>query len=296
MSSAKATRLNFRSSLPQRVNDTSSSRTPKRGDRPSRARASSDPRPSTAARTASKPQGHSNLPRPARPSTSRGSDAGPSNSKAEPAANEKGKGPATQQPYRFAPYDDLAAWPLARLQRELATLTAFCDACDADPHLFPSGGVISANSFSSSSYAGQPTIHSNLRRIASAFATLSEPRSAASSKYAAERLGAAPERQAALRALSDALYRAWEQSARPRACTLCAEERPAARFRRATVLCKHPPRACGACLKHWAAAQLDGGAWSRMRCPECEEGLRGEDVKAVAGKETYERYASPIVV
>jgi hypothetical protein len=159
----------------------------------------------------------------------------------------------------------------------------------------------------SSRYPTESSIQSNLRRVASAFAATTDPRSGPSSSSSASRagggrgddddddarlrlrLGAVPERQAALRALSDALYRAWAQATRARACALCAEERPAARFRRATPLCAHPPRACAGCLRRWAAAQLDGGAWSRLRCPECEQALRREDVKAVAGSETYER-------
>jgi hypothetical protein len=289
MSAAKQTRFNYRSSLPRRVNEPSSSRAPKRDERPSHARASSDTRSSTAPRTAPKPYRHSAPPRPAGPRR-RESDAGPSNSNAEPATNDKGKGPAAPRPYRFAPYDDLAAWPLARLRRELAALAALGDACDADPHLFPSGGVAAAPA--PSPHATQPAIQANLRRVASAFAAVSDPRSAAAGRAAEGRLGPAAERLAALRALSDALYRAWAQATRPRACALCAEERPAARFRRATVRCGHPPRACGACLKRWAAAQLDGAGWSRLRCPECEERLWREDVKAVAGIETYERYVS----
>jgi hypothetical protein len=161
-------------------------------------------------------------------------------------------------------------------------LTTLCDACDLDPHLFPENDCGSA-----SHWTAQPAIQSNLRRIASAFA----------SSATARRRPAAPdeerERQATLRALSDALYRCWTLATRPRACALCAEERPAGRFGRATARCAHPPRACAACLRRWAGAQVEGGAWGRLRCPECDEGMKREDVKAVAGRETYERFVFP---
>ncbi len=59
---------------------------------------------------------------------------------------------------------------------------------------------------------------------------------------------------------------------------------------RITAACRHSPTLCKSCLQHWIQSSLDDLSWDRLKCPECPELLKFEDVKRFAASDVFERY------
>lgn len=76
----------------------------------------------------------------------------------------------------------------------------------------------------------------------------------------------------------------------PRECTICAVERELNEFpaRNPTSRCDHETTACLNCVRNSIEQNIND--LSRIECPECNEGLQFEDVKALASPEQFARY------
>src|SRR5215471_2657315 len=75
-----------------------------------------------------------------------------------------------------------------------------------------------------------------------------------------------------------------------RDCVVCAERKQALEFpKRVTAKCKHLPYICVKDLQLWVASELERKGWDKISCPECNEILQHEDVKANASKMIFDR-------
>ncbi|KAK3335482.1 hypothetical protein B0T19DRAFT_9775 [Cercophora scortea] len=74
-------------------------------------------------------------------------------------------------------------------------------------------------------------------------------------------------------------------------CSVCMEDKKITELPvRITEGCKHPPTICKDCLKQWLASGLETGTFDRLKCPDCPEILKYDDVQRYATKETFSRY------
>ncbi|KAK4235516.1 hypothetical protein C8A03DRAFT_36627 [Achaetomium macrosporum] len=75
------------------------------------------------------------------------------------------------------------------------------------------------------------------------------------------------------------------------ACIVCAEAKKLSDMPiKITPHCKHRPKTCKECLKHWIDTRLGDGMSDKVTCPECSLPLGWHDVKRAAFKATLARY------
>lgn len=73
-------------------------------------------------------------------------------------------------------------------------------------------------------------------------------------------------------------------------CSVCSDDKRISEMpRKITASCTHPVTMCKECVTQWIASSLDTVAWDRLKCPECPELLRFEDVRAFASPDIFER-------
>ncbi|ETS88075.1 hypothetical protein PFICI_01903 [Pestalotiopsis fici W106-1] len=74
-------------------------------------------------------------------------------------------------------------------------------------------------------------------------------------------------------------------------CVVCSDDKRVSEMPSCiTSSCEHEPNTCKECIGQWIASSMETVAWDRLRCPECSQLLRFEDVQAFAGKETFDRF------
>jgi hypothetical protein len=74
-------------------------------------------------------------------------------------------------------------------------------------------------------------------------------------------------------------------------CTVCSEDRKVTELPlRITSDCKHKPTLCKDCLGQWIHSSMDTLTWERLKCPECPELLKFDDVRRYAFREDFDRY------
>jgi hypothetical protein len=77
-----------------------------------------------------------------------------------------------------------------------------------------------------------------------------------------------------------------------RNCTVCTEYLPPYRFptRTPTTSCEHPPDTCRRCVRKWIRFSFLTRQWHHIDCPECDQRLQHEDLKAFADPELLGKY------
>ncbi|KAI1136910.1 hypothetical protein F5Y05DRAFT_90380 [Hypoxylon sp. FL0543] len=76
-------------------------------------------------------------------------------------------------------------------------------------------------------------------------------------------------------------------------CIVCSDEKRVSEMpnkRRITASCEHDSNMCKECVGNWIASSMDSVAWDRLKCPECPQLLKYENVRAFATREVFERY------
>ncbi|KAL7628031.1 hypothetical protein AAE478_002227 [Parahypoxylon ruwenzoriense] len=76
-------------------------------------------------------------------------------------------------------------------------------------------------------------------------------------------------------------------------CTVCGDEKRVSEMpnrRRVTAACEHDSLMCKECVGKWIASSMDTSTWDRLKCPECPQLLKFENVRAFATREVFERY------
>ncbi|KAK3394654.1 hypothetical protein B0H63DRAFT_53930 [Podospora didyma] len=74
-------------------------------------------------------------------------------------------------------------------------------------------------------------------------------------------------------------------------CSACIEDKKLSELPiKITAACSHKATICKDCLKQWLESGLQSGTWDRLKCPDCSEVLRFEDVKRYASSEIFARY------
>jgi hypothetical protein len=73
-------------------------------------------------------------------------------------------------------------------------------------------------------------------------------------------------------------------------CIICSEVVRSSQFpARVTSSCQHLVSTCFDCLKNWVAASLSERGFTALKCMECSATLNGDDIRAVATQETFQR-------
>lgn len=76
-------------------------------------------------------------------------------------------------------------------------------------------------------------------------------------------------------------------------CVVCGDDKKVSEMPTCiTKSCEHEPNTCKDCIGQWIASSIDTTAWDRLRCPECTQLLRFEDVHAFARRDSFDRYDS----
>jgi len=66
-------------------------------------------------------------------------------------------------------------------------------------------------------------------------------------------------------------------------CTVCSEIFPAEEFlKNITLTCNHKVSTCRACVGQWIRTSLQSRAWDDIKCAECKETCRYEDMTRIA--------------
>ncbi len=74
-------------------------------------------------------------------------------------------------------------------------------------------------------------------------------------------------------------------------CSVCTDDKRVSEMpRKVTASCVHPATACKECVGQWISSSLETMAWDRLKCPECPQLLRFEDVRAFVSRAIFERY------
>jgi hypothetical protein len=74
-------------------------------------------------------------------------------------------------------------------------------------------------------------------------------------------------------------------------CIICSEAvRTSAFPERVTANCQHTVSSCRDCLRNWVAASLSERGFAQLKCMECSTALNGDDIRAIASEETFQRY------
>ena len=82
---------------------------------------------------------------------------------------------------------------------------------------------------------------------------------------------------------------AWLLTATETCCVCSDDKRVSEMPRRITASCTHPVMTCKECVGQWISSSLESMAWDRLKCPECPQLLRFEDVRALAPPRTFDR-------
>jgi hypothetical protein len=68
-----------------------------------------------------------------------------------------------------------------------------------------------------------------------------------------------------------------------RECSVCSEDLPASEFLQSiTAKCKHEVTTCRSCLGQWIQTSLQSRTWNDIKCAECKEMCRYEDLIRIA--------------
>ncbi|KAI8963299.1 hypothetical protein F5Y11DRAFT_319885 [Daldinia sp. FL1419] len=76
-------------------------------------------------------------------------------------------------------------------------------------------------------------------------------------------------------------------------CVVCGDEKRVSEMpnrKRITAACEHDATTCKECVGLWIASSLDRATWDRLKCPECPQLLKFEDVRACVSKAVFDRY------
>ncbi|KAI1100242.1 hypothetical protein F4804DRAFT_336465 [Jackrogersella minutella] len=76
-------------------------------------------------------------------------------------------------------------------------------------------------------------------------------------------------------------------------CIVCSDEKRVSEMpnkRKITASCEHDSSICKECVGSWIASSMDTVTWDRLKCPECPQLLKYENVRAFATREIFERY------
>lgn len=74
-------------------------------------------------------------------------------------------------------------------------------------------------------------------------------------------------------------------------CTVCTDDKkPTELPVQIASGCKHKPTTCRECLGQWIHSSLDTSTWDRLKCPECPELLKFNDVRRYAPIHDFRRY------
>jgi uncharacterized CHY-type Zn-finger protein len=178
--------------------------------------------------------------------------------------------PKTYRNQELEVFGRLADWDIERLRRMLGSLSQIENALDSDttPRL----------------KVDEAHIKLNLKQLTREFGNAVRP-SSTPTPLKAERLDL-------YRQLSDRLYRLWEKNSRQifYSCVVCGDDKEDHYFHTfVTLNCSHPSRCCKGCLSSWTTAQLETQGWNFIKCPECPQVLKRDDIREAATRETYER-------
>ncbi|KAI0882826.1 uncharacterized protein GGS22DRAFT_180925 [Annulohypoxylon maeteangense] len=76
-------------------------------------------------------------------------------------------------------------------------------------------------------------------------------------------------------------------------CIVCSDDKRVSEMpnrRKITASCEHDSTICKECVGAWIASSMDTVTWDRLKCPECPQLLKYENVRAFATKDVFERY------
>ncbi|OTB05545.1 hypothetical protein M426DRAFT_21859 [Hypoxylon sp. CI-4A] len=76
-------------------------------------------------------------------------------------------------------------------------------------------------------------------------------------------------------------------------CVVCSDEKRVSEMPnrlRITASCEHDSSMCKECVASWITSSMDTVTWDRLKCPECPQLLKYDNVRAFATKEIFERY------
>ncbi|KAI2606570.1 hypothetical protein GGR54DRAFT_633416 [Hypoxylon sp. NC1633] len=76
-------------------------------------------------------------------------------------------------------------------------------------------------------------------------------------------------------------------------CIVCSDEKRVSEMpnkRRITAACEHDSSTCKECVAQWITSSLETITWDRLKCPECPQLLKYENVRALATREAFDRY------
>ncbi|KAI2617612.1 hypothetical protein GGS26DRAFT_401290 [Hypomontagnella submonticulosa] len=76
-------------------------------------------------------------------------------------------------------------------------------------------------------------------------------------------------------------------------CIVCSDEKRVSEMpnrRRITAACEHDSSICKECVGQWIASSMETVTWDRLKCPECPQLLKFENVRAFATQEVFNRY------
>ncbi|KAI4867409.1 hypothetical protein F4820DRAFT_201713 [Hypoxylon rubiginosum] len=76
-------------------------------------------------------------------------------------------------------------------------------------------------------------------------------------------------------------------------CIVCSDEKRVSEMpnkRRITASCEHDATICKECVGQWIVSSMDTMTWDRLKCPDCPQLLKYENVRAFAPRDTFDRY------
>jgi hypothetical protein len=176
---------------------------------------------------------------------------------------------STKEQYAHREYIKLSSWDIARLDAELDSLHAYCNALESSPDAASIPILVDI-------------VERNIRAVSRANSLLVRD------KKAIER----EEKIIRYRGLSDQLYRLQILVIveREYPCNVCGEKKKSSRFPKLiTRRCTHPIKICKFCTRNWTTAQLESSGWNRIRCPECPELIEKDEMRDLSTTETYDR-------
>jgi hypothetical protein len=97
--------------------------------------------------------------------------------------------------------------------------------------------------------------------------------------------------------LNDRVLEGWERleiqatvEIQVKDCVICGDELPFDKFPdRITSTCDHEANSCRKCMRQWIKTTLKSKGFDKINCPECSAMLEHSEVKARAGKRTFEK-------
>lgn len=74
-------------------------------------------------------------------------------------------------------------------------------------------------------------------------------------------------------------------------CNVCSDDKKVTQLPvRITTACEHKPSICKDCLTQWIHSSMETLTWDRLKCPECPQLLKFDDVRRHASREDFSRY------